>query len=373
MHSRSGWLDFCRALAITMVVLAHGRYYLWPISGYAHRLVIGGFLGVELFFVLSGFLVGRILVDRFQHSGSAWAWIRVFWVRRWLRTIPNYLLFLVINLLLLWLAIRPAPWPNLPSYLLFLQNLAWPHPAFFAEAWSLSIEEVFYFITPPLLAAAFLVSRKKRSALLAVTVCILIFSLAARVFVVLRFNPPWGEGIRNIVVLRLDAIMIGMLIALAQGDPRWWPRVKALSPLMALLLVPCMIVAASPFEVLDRSFFARTFFFSVMSLGFAGLLVVGLDLRLPEPLRMTSGAVARWSYSAYLTNLPVSSVLTFLWGPATSSAGWFARWLVFMGATLLTSALVYHLFESRILAFRDRRYSGATEMPPERSALAART
>ncbi|WP_421158810.1 acyltransferase family protein [Aeromonas dhakensis] len=58
------WLDICRASAILLVLLSHGRRLLFPIFPDAQFLKFGGFLGVEIFFVLSGFLIGSILIDK---------------------------------------------------------------------------------------------------------------------------------------------------------------------------------------------------------------------------------------------------------------------------------------------------------------------
>lgn len=139
------WLDICRASAILLVLLSHGRRLLLPIFPDAQLFKFGGFLGVEIFFVLSGFLIGSIIIEKSSKSDSRWGWIPKFWGRRFLRTYPNYLLFLLLN----WLIIdtwRPESAPELWRYITFTQSLLSPHPSFFGEAWSLVIEEIFYFL-----------------------------------------------------------------------------------------------------------------------------------------------------------------------------------------------------------------------------------
>ncbi|RYY95852.1 MAG: acyltransferase, partial [Chitinophagaceae bacterium] len=84
-------LDLMRAIAILLVLVAHSHFF-WPGSYRAQQWFFGAtaFWGVELFFVLSGFLIGRILLRLFDKAHVSAASIRVFWIRRWLRTLPNY-------------------------------------------------------------------------------------------------------------------------------------------------------------------------------------------------------------------------------------------------------------------------------------------
>lgn len=123
------WLDFCRALAISLVLLSHGRTFLVPLMPETNIFKFGGFLGVELFFVLSGFLIGRILIEKINNQESHREWIPSFWLRRWLRTYPSYILFLFINIILIF-SIRPDIFPSVLRYLTFSQSLLSPHPSF---------------------------------------------------------------------------------------------------------------------------------------------------------------------------------------------------------------------------------------------------
>jgi len=104
---RNRWLDVCRALAITLVVFSHGRRLLTPFVPSLDVLKFGGFLGVELFFVLSGFLIGRILLSHLQRE-STFSWVPKFWVRRWARTLPAYWFYIALNLTLLAIGWRAA-------------------------------------------------------------------------------------------------------------------------------------------------------------------------------------------------------------------------------------------------------------------------
>ena len=132
-------LDLYRSLAIILVVAGHGQ----SIMPFFQLIRAGGFYGVELFYVLSGFLIGSILIKLFSDSNSYdLKCVTTFWIRRWFRTIPNYLLFLTLNIVVWGSTVFVLP------YFFFLQNFAWPCPSFMGESWSLAVEEWFYISIP---------------------------------------------------------------------------------------------------------------------------------------------------------------------------------------------------------------------------------
>lgn len=359
---RNQWLDVCRSLAICLVLLSHGRHFLTPHWEAANNFQIGGFLGVELFFVLSGFLIGGILIEKFEGAGSGFSWIKHFWLRRWLRTVPNYVLFLVVNICLFYWGGRISDLPNLVPYLLFVQNLAWPHPDFFGEAWSLSVEEVFYFSVPLLLVMFSFTGMSKRRVMWLVAISILVFSCALRIGVAVSANPAWDAGVRKVVLFRLDSLMIGVLLALFRKSTSFgvgvvailFAKIKRFAPYVLLsLLVPAIYMALPRFDR-DASFLAKTFMFTMTSLGFAGFLMLGVGRRLDLPGEAIFKKLAAWSYSAYLANLPVFAVIDHFIGRGESLAGGVLRWLLFLVATLAISALVYGGYEKKVLVFRDR-------------------
>ncbi len=154
-------LDLLRFIAIFMVLLGHSLI-LAPeyIKPYVYRFI---FDGVAIFFVLSGFLIGGILIKILNKEKPSFKGLLDFWKRRWMRTIPAYflvLIFLIIYTLIFLPNNLPDDWYR---FFFFTQNfLGHYRPGFFAEAWSLSIEEWFY-LTVPLILFGFLIIFKTLS------------------------------------------------------------------------------------------------------------------------------------------------------------------------------------------------------------------
>jgi peptidoglycan/LPS O-acetylase OafA/YrhL len=149
--SRIAELDGLRGLAAVAVVIAH---YLGEVRHGLPGLAIG-WMGVDLFFVLSGFLIGSIILER-KNSPK---FLCTFYSRRGLRIIPIYLL--TLGFVMLFLAVsRPAPWideslPALP-YLTFTQNIVMAARGEYGTlwllpTWTLAVEEQFYLVIPLLI------------------------------------------------------------------------------------------------------------------------------------------------------------------------------------------------------------------------------
>lgn len=356
---RNFWLDVCRSLAILMVLLSHGRHFLTPAWQDAAAFRIGGFLGVELFFVLSGFLIGNIAWSSFKHASFAQPWVFGFLTRRWLRTLPNYYLFLLINALLIVSAIVPGRISDLLPFAIFVQNLAWPHPPVFGEAWSLAVEEIFYLILPlSLLLLGRRISSKK-AVFLSVTLFLLILPMAARMLAVEIATPTWDAGIRKVVVFRLDALMAGVLASWLVHEYKLLDSVRKMPLLvMAILLIGGAVAVFFQAEkAIDANAFARVWLFPMVSVGFVFLMLSGLSLaQAPAFIGRPAEVLARWSYALYLAHMPVFHLVVWAQGFAQPGnvQGAVVRWLAFIAGSLCVAAMVERFFERPILQWRDR-------------------
>lgn len=357
LKERNHWLDTCRSFAIIMVLLSHGRHFLIPAWGDATAFRIGGFLGVELFFVLSGFLIGGIAERSFKQATAGQAWVGRFLLRRWLRTLPVYYVFLAVNAALIAATIVPGHLPSLVPFAIFAQNLAWPGPPIFGEAWSLAVEEVFYLVFPLCLLFLGKWNFDHRKAFILVTLLLLLTPLLARTVIVAA--PSWDEGVRKIVVFRLDALMAGVLTGWIAREYQIVEKFRAsFFTMLAAIVLIAVVTIFFVFEATrNDSFFARVWLFPLVSFGFALVILAGLRTSAPSPIfGRATRLVARLSYAMYLAHMPIFHLVMRYFGSAHSGDiyGALARWMIFFIGSLCAAALVERLVERPILTWRDR-------------------
>ena len=357
-ESRNAWLDVCRSLAIILVLLSHGRHFLTPVWEWAAAFRIGGFLGVELFFVLSGFLIGGIVARDFERAVGGSGWLGRFFVRRWLRTLPNYYLFLGINALLVVAEVVPGRMRDFLPFLFFGQNLAWPGPAIFGEAWSLAVEEVFYVVFPLCLYLFGKSNQKRETVFVSVVILLLVTPLLLRALVVLVAGPTWDEGVRKVVVFRLDALMVGVLASLLVRRTELITRFSAchLVTASSILLGASIVAFFSMEKSLNHSVFARVGLFPLVSSGCVALLLSGLRYEGGfQWLKVGADRCARWSYALYLSHMVVFHLITHFCD-VTSVSAWRAAayWGMFVGGSFCVAALVERFFERPILRWREK-------------------
>jgi peptidoglycan/LPS O-acetylase OafA/YrhL len=358
-------LDLLRAAAIMMVICAHGFVVLYPHFGEALGLLgHGGFYGVELFFVLSGFLIGQILIRNGNDLGQPGN-VAFFYVRRWFRTLPLFFLFLIVNIVFERLfRAHPVGFREALSHGFFLRNLTGFHMTFFPESWSLAIEEWFYLLFPAALWLGLKMTKRFDVVFLSAAFGFLAFSTIARLFAAPDPGATWSEELRMVVIYRFDALMIGMIGAwLSIRYPQPWRRVALFAALAGVVLLLAMYATLWKFEngqlaFGDDSYFARTFRFTLVSIGFALLLPWASAWKLAgENLGSTAvRRIALWSYGLYLVHLPVFLLVTRagLGADAPLSLGRaLASFALQIGGAILLSAFLYRFFEAPCTRLRE--------------------
>jgi peptidoglycan/LPS O-acetylase OafA/YrhL len=202
-------LDLVRALAIALVLLSHIGVFsvAWSGGPIPHWLMMSGFFGVELFFALSGFLIGGLLLDLIERDASIGGWAR-FMARRWLRTLPVYWVWIGV-LAVVW---RPPAHrlQHILSYGTATQNLLWPMPrdAWFAVSWSLTVEEWFYLLFSAIVLGGVAYLGRPRVVLWSAIGLFIVVPVWLRSHVPLAAD--WDTEIRKVALLRLDAIAYGV-------------------------------------------------------------------------------------------------------------------------------------------------------------------
>lgn len=206
-------LDGIRALAVIAVVLYHDC-----VNRPRDRWVPGGFLGVDVFLVLSGFLITGILLTNRERTGRTAT--KQFWVRRARRLLPALLVMLLFAAAYGYFASPKwelaSLWSQTVATMLYVEN--WftlygsPGRAPIAHTWSLSIEEQWYFVWPFLLAGLLVVTRSRRRALIVAITGLTIASAAFMAFTFARGG--WAHGYYS-TFSRAGELLLGGLIAVA--------------------------------------------------------------------------------------------------------------------------------------------------------------
>ncbi len=346
-------LDLMRAVAILLVVFWHSADVLGQLYP---RLWLPPYMeGVDLFFVLSGYLIGGILLRHGAEVGSSsWTWLVDFWQRRWLRTLPNYYLFLLVNVLLAITGITGGLINhNLWVYVVFLQNVWHPMDLFFWESWSLVVEEWYYILFPLCWLTATRLFRPRASssflfvcALFIILPAVLRASMAADTHSLFEFE----QGARKMLFTRLDTIGFGMLAAwLHHRYPARWTAVRW--PLFVIGLLG-MGFNSTLYDN-DRMLYASSWFYSVNALVMASMLPF---LASWKAVPRGGGWIVRISiisYSLYLVHQPVRACWNrLLWDHVISLdlIGYVLYWL----ACIALAWLVHRYWEKRFMDLRDR-------------------
>jgi peptidoglycan/LPS O-acetylase OafA/YrhL len=348
--------DGLRGIAILGVFVAHSEFILsMPHAGFLEY----GRVGVDLFFVLSGFLITGILLD----SKNSPHYFRNFYARRSLRIWPLYYVVITIILLILptvFGSTRGAGVRQFPLFALYVQNWFFhlKTPQAIWTTWSLAVEEQFY-ITWPLLV--FLLGRR---ILPWVLMFAMGFSLALRIAGYEHHAPL--EFIHNFTLSRLDPIAIGSLSA-------WWLRSPSCTRKRWRGLSYCAMVAGLCGVAVCRLLWHEQSIvvgYTFIALGFAGLLGISL---VADTKRSLFGKViaSRWlcytgkiSYGLYLVHLP----LFILWGQFVHKRNLPLQSSIFgnLGSTAIQFALAFLLatlswrfFESPLLRLKKYFPSGS--------------
>ena len=206
-------------------MLSHADAFTKDAMGSSAEWLELGFIGVEVFFVLSGYLIGKILYKVFDKEATDYKEIFNFWKRRWFRTLPNYYLFCII-ILALGLFFRYEKFADNPfvvlQHFLFWQNIWYPRePWFMTVSWSLAVEEWFYLIFP--LIAVVVQKTLKTSAALTLLFSAFFLILVSFLFRQFPFLEIESLGdISRVVVYRLDSIAIGVIGVVLQKHSRFF-------------------------------------------------------------------------------------------------------------------------------------------------------
>ena len=360
-------LDILRAAAILFVVYGHTAPFLLKIWPHQRWLSMPVFDGVSIFFVLSGFLIGGILIKNLESEKASLPLLVHFWIRRWYRTLPNYFLILILLFIGQGLVLGKLGFETLWKYVFFAQNFTQAHPVFFPEAWSLSIEEWFYILIPISLFVLARLRLKPKWALLLLIIFVVVLVTYIRLdthwdLEKIRFK-EWDKLFRKRVITRLDSLMIGVMGAwMNYYLVNNWLRLKKAKFVLGVLLM--LFHKLMTYYRLDMGLAYNTYY-TVWSFT---LISISTFLVIPYLSQLKAGSgfwykrltiISLISYSMYLINLTALQEV-FLKGlfrvveidsfMIKNLLSFFLVWIL----TISISIVIYKYFEQPIMRKREK-------------------
>jgi peptidoglycan/LPS O-acetylase OafA/YrhL len=343
VSERVASLDALRGIAAFAVAIPHFAMYAYGAGAVAETVSI---LGVEIFFVLSGYVLApQILTFCFERPSCRN--YGVFLIRRWMRTVPPY----AIALILTSAGAHQLFSADFFRYLFYVQNLTGQHNTmdYFSIAWSLSVEEWFYLTFPLLCLAVASISRSRAAPICAGLLFVGIITAARTVW---GDDAHWGSNVRRVVCFRVDAIAWGFLLHILVRRSLSVERL----PITAVVVGFCVTAGATLFATYQIalgsvSSMEHAFPFYAPALGGAAIL---LALRLEEaierwPALSAAGLfLGRLSYSVYLFHLLALGAII----PLTSHLPTGLSLAAFLLLTGMIASLMAVAVEAPILAAR---------------------
>lgn len=360
-------LDGVRGIAV-LLVLMYDCLKLdndgTPLTFAVRKLASCGWLGVDLFFVLSGFLITGILLET---KGKVGYW-KSFFIRRSVRIFPLYYfsllsVFVLIPLVLAsqgaWSDESPMAavakdqvwyWFYLPNWL-FAVRQSWPHERVLNHFWSLAVEEQFYLVWPIIVAA---LSRKN---LVRLCVSLAVVALGLRFALLLGGSAPVASYVMT--VTRMDSLCVGAIVAVMLRNPVWYNRMASFLPVgfVTLGVVALGIDAVWPL-MLTESFGAYSIGHTLFAVMFACL--IGSAATLPASHPASRGlalyplrVLGKYSYAMYVFHRFAYAIVSEF---TTASSPEFSHgWALFgltLVVTLVMAKLSWLLLEQHFLALK---------------------
>jgi len=366
-------LDTLRAAAIVLVLMSH---YAVVVS---HRPTFGflttiGWTGVDLFFVLSGYLIGNQILSVYARR-EAFS-LKAFFARRLLRTLPNYYVVLLAYLLFP-VALGGTDMAPIWRFLTFTQNIGLHFGATFSHSWSLCIEEQFYVVLPLAAVLIFAMPKSVRWGWLAMATAILAGMIVR--------GTAWMEHGRNLMdasdfgphvyyssFARFDELLPGVAIAMLKNfHGRLYARITRQGNLLLVcggLAFAAIAYVFMNYQEIDGygfSFWVMTFGYPLLAGSFALLTLSALsENSLLNRVRVPGAeSLALWSYAVYLAHKPLFKVLMTplaSWNIDLNAPSGIA---LVMALSLLGGWLLYRLVETPFMALRAKWFPACRSGP----------
>ena len=341
-------IDFLRGLAVILVLFRH-----FPFSFYTITM---GWIGVDLFFVLSGFLVSGLLFSEYQKFGNIR--IRLFLIRRGFKIYPLFYIFILSTVVGDLISGTYLSETKLLGELFFVQNYIgrlWNH------TWSLAVEEHFYFLLSFLIY--FLVQWKllERKMIFYSTSFIILFGCLITRFIVNYYHPERENFYET--HLRFDSLFAGVIISYLYHFDKF--ILLKFANKFKKLFIPLilLLISFSPFIEPETSFLIRTIGFTFLYIAFGLLLVLILITEnagkkisriVTIPLFEAIIKIGYHSYSIYIIHLAIAMLVKSLEDKIELNTQLY--FIIYFCGSIIAGILLSNLIEIPFLNLRDKYF-----------------
>ena len=354
-------LDLVRVLANLFILFAHTEWIYPKSSGVVSKIKdVLGFIGIEVFFVISGFFVGQTLYAIYNSSEAKLNQFLLFFRRRAIRILPNYYLALIINLgIVLYFNLEKV---DVGRYFLLLQNGVTAPSYFFNESWSIPLKEWSYLTLVIVLLAVAVLQKNKFMKLKFVSVVTLLtffFILTKMIYNSDHATSnlyDWNASLHKVVLHRMDSVFIGVLCAVIYVEfsiiwtkSRYWTF--ALGVLSIAMLVGCM----KQFSVEAFPFFWNVLLLPLLSVAIALTLPFFSEWKTKWVMgKAQIQLMSKMSYAIYLLHYSIILFLLKQWIDTSqfSMNQLHVFTLFYFALTFALSYVMYRWFEKPISKYR---------------------
>ncbi len=363
--NRNNGLDTLRALAIALVFFYHYKVVVSGADTFGWLSNIG-WVGVDLFFVLSGYLIANQIFSGIKQGHPLS--LKLFYIRRALRTLPVFWVVLALYFLLPNVMGGRTP-PPLWTFLTFTQNFGLQPGTAFSHAWSLCVEEQFYLVLPLILVVG-LRLRGTRLHGWILLFALLAVGVGARITLWQIYGTESTGNLKGYyasvyyaTLCRFDEFLPGIAVAMLKHfhQPLWNRLMQHGQTLFVAGVIATftMLTLALHFYYIDDygyGFFMSAFGYSLIALSFSVLVIAALSSQSSLYRLRIPGAypLALWSYSIYLSHKAVAHIINTQF----KALGWppIVTILAITVMSVIVGWLLYRLIEAPFMSLRAQKY-----------------
>lgn len=361
-------LDLLRAIAIVLVMLFHFQQTTFNLTGspYFSKFLDRGYHGVDLFFVLSGFLIGGQLIESLRAGRFSF---KEFYIKRFFRIAPAYYMAIMVSVLYY------SVWTNMFVlrddhflkeffiHIFYLQDYI-PVLTQAGLYWSLAVEEQFYILIPGLI---FIFHGRREGRLFGFLLLFILAGFSMKFFIydlLLDPSKEWSLYFYRPLHMRFDSLLLGVFSALAFITYRDKLRQSAIAYKVALYSVTAVCLGLTLFYgSFGHGYFNSVWQFILSGIGFSTLVLATATFSKPEmPLQWLFKPVARFSYAMYLYHMMIKVIFInflarYFTVDNTLAINYLIVFAVYFAVVFLLCGVHYLLIENPFLNFRKRLLS----------------